>query len=130
MAYPHSYITRFFGMHRIKVPHLRKKVHFVVMQSVFHGSNPIHRMYDLKGSSVGRAASDKEKVGAAMQAGALLLRAAAFVPTCLHFNSCSATTSACTRTSTSSRTGSASSSGRGGGRRSSPRCVRAPGGGL
>lgn len=37
MAYPHSYITRFFGMHRIKLPHLRKKVHFVVMQVQYAG---------------------------------------------------------------------------------------------
>lgn len=61
MTHPHTYITRFYGMHRIKMPHLRKKVHFVVMQSVFYGDNDIHEMYDLKGSTVGRAATAKER---------------------------------------------------------------------
>jgi hypothetical protein len=61
MMYPNTYITRFYGMHRIKMPHIRRKIHFVVMQSVFYGDNEIHEMYDLKGSTVGRAATEKEK---------------------------------------------------------------------
>jgi hypothetical protein len=61
MTHPHTYITRFYGMHRIKMPHIRRKIHFVVMQSVFFGDNDIHEMYDLKGSTVGRAATEKEK---------------------------------------------------------------------
>jgi hypothetical protein len=61
MSNPHTYITRFYGMHRIKMPHLRRKIHFVVMQSVFHGDNEIHEMYDLKGSTVGRRATDRER---------------------------------------------------------------------
>jgi hypothetical protein len=61
MTHPHTYITRFYGMHRIKMPHLRRKIHFVVMQSVFYGDHDIHEMYDLKGSTVGRAATEKEK---------------------------------------------------------------------
>lgn len=63
MTYPHSYITRFFGMHRLKMPHLRRKIHFVVMQSVFASPDgrEVHEMYDLKGSSVGRSASEAEK---------------------------------------------------------------------
>jgi 1-phosphatidylinositol-4-phosphate 5-kinase len=48
MMFPGTYITRFYGMHRIKMPHVRKKIHFVVMQSVFYGDNEIHEMYDLK----------------------------------------------------------------------------------
>lgn len=63
MSYPHSYITRFFGMHRLKMPHLRRSVHFVVMQSVFASpeGREVHEMFDLKGSSVGRSASEKER---------------------------------------------------------------------
>lgn len=60
-AQPHTYITRFYGMHRIKMPHMRRAVHFVVMQSVFYGDKDVHTMYDLKGSTVGRAASAKER---------------------------------------------------------------------
>ena len=48
MASPHSYITRFFGLHRVKMHHLRKKLHFVVMQSVFYGDKEIHRIFDIK----------------------------------------------------------------------------------
>lgn len=48
MMYPDSYITRFLGMHRVKMHHLSRKLHFVVMQSVFSGDKEIHRIYDLK----------------------------------------------------------------------------------
>ncbi len=33
MNNPNTYITRFYGMHRIKMPHIRRKIHFVVMQA-------------------------------------------------------------------------------------------------
>lgn len=59
---PGTYLPRFYGMHRLKMKHLNKKVHFVVMHSVFDsGDLPIHEMYDLKGSTVGRAAKPEEK---------------------------------------------------------------------
>jgi 1-phosphatidylinositol-4-phosphate 5-kinase len=61
MSHPETYITRFYGMHRIKMPHLKKTIYFVVMQSVFYGRNEVHEMYDLKGSSVGRLATEKER---------------------------------------------------------------------
>nr|KYP63169.1 Phosphatidylinositol-4-phosphate 5-kinase 8 [Cajanus cajan] len=50
-------ITKFFGLHRIK---LRggKKVRFVVMGNVFCTELQIHRRYDLKGSSQGRYTSN------------------------------------------------------------------------
>lgn len=62
MRYPKTYITRFFGMHRVKMHHLHKKIHFVIMQSVFYGDNEIHEMYDLKGSTVGRKVSDEDRL--------------------------------------------------------------------
>ena len=61
MANPGTYITRFYGMHRITLPHVRRKLHFVVMASVWAGDRPVHEMYDLKGSTVGRAASEEER---------------------------------------------------------------------
>jgi hypothetical protein len=49
------------GMHRIKMYHLRRKVHFVVMTSVFDTPAQINTIYDLKGSLVGRSATAKER---------------------------------------------------------------------
>jgi hypothetical protein len=49
------------GMHRIKMYHLRRKVHFVVMTSVFDTPAQINTIYDLKGSLVGRSATQKER---------------------------------------------------------------------
>ncbi|RYR64605.1 hypothetical protein Ahy_A03g010680 isoform A [Arachis hypogaea] len=53
-------ITKFFGVHRIK---LRggKKVRFVVMGNMFCTELHIHRRYDLKGSSHGRF-TEKDKI--------------------------------------------------------------------
>jgi hypothetical protein len=48
-------------MHRIKMYHLRRKVHFVVMTSVFDTPAQINTIYDLKGSLIGRSASQKER---------------------------------------------------------------------
>ena len=41
--------------------HLRRKVHFVIMTSVFDTPAIINTIYDLKGSMVGREASEKER---------------------------------------------------------------------
>lgn len=46
-------ITKFFGLHRIKLKH-GKKVRFVVMGNMFCTELRIHRRYDLKGSTHGR----------------------------------------------------------------------------
>eukprot|EP01006_Ploeotia_vitrea_P034858 TRINITY_DN65807_c9_g3_i1.p1 TRINITY_DN65807_c9_g3~~TRINITY_DN65807_c9_g3_i1.p1 ORF type:complete len:146 (-),score=2.83 TRINITY_DN65807_c9_g3_i1:10-447(-) len=48
-------------MHRVKMYHLRRKVHFVIMSSVFNTIEEIHSIYDLKGSLSGRNATEKEK---------------------------------------------------------------------
>ena len=48
-------------MHRVKMYHLRRKLHFVVMRSVVDTACKIHTMYDLKGSLVGRQASAKDR---------------------------------------------------------------------
>jgi 1-phosphatidylinositol-4-phosphate 5-kinase len=48
---PNSLITQYYGLHRVKMPHLNRKIHFVVMNNIFHTPKPIHTMYDLKGAT-------------------------------------------------------------------------------
>ncbi|KAH7345374.1 SAICAR synthase-like protein [Rhizoctonia solani] len=50
---PHTLLSRFYGLHRVKLPHGRK-IHFVVMNNLFPAHLDIHETYDLKGSTVGR----------------------------------------------------------------------------
>ncbi|XP_078128140.1 phosphatidylinositol 4-phosphate 5-kinase-like protein 1 isoform X1 [Sander vitreus] len=51
--YPHSLLVKFLGVHRIKIPHRRKK-YFIVMQSVFYPDDRIIARYDIKGCEVSR----------------------------------------------------------------------------
>ncbi|KAI0686594.1 SAICAR synthase-like protein [Earliella scabrosa] len=50
---PHTLLSRFYGLHRVKLPHGRK-IHFVIMNNLFPAHKDIHETYDLKGSTVGR----------------------------------------------------------------------------
>ncbi|BGP08068.1 Phosphatidylinositol-4-phosphate 5-kinase [Rhodotorula toruloides] len=50
---PHTLLSRFYGLHRVKLPH-GKKIHFVIMNNLFPPHRDIHETYDLKGSSIGR----------------------------------------------------------------------------
>lgn len=58
---PSTQLVRILGMHRVKMYHIRRKVHFVIMTSVFDTPQEIHTIYDLKGSLIGRAAKKKER---------------------------------------------------------------------
>lgn len=58
---PHTFLVRIYGMHRVKMYHLQRKVHFVIMSSVFDTPEPINKIYDLKGSLVGRRASPEDR---------------------------------------------------------------------
>lgn len=58
---PNTLLVRILAMHRVKMYHLRRKVHFVIMSSVFDTPEEIHSIYDLKGSLIGRHATEKEK---------------------------------------------------------------------
>eukprot|EP01038_Epipyxis_sp_PR26KG_P010808 gene10808-14509_t len=58
---PHSTLVRILGMHRVKMYHLRRKVHFVIMTSVFDTPAKIDTIFDLKGSTVGRISSAKDR---------------------------------------------------------------------
>jgi 1-phosphatidylinositol-4-phosphate 5-kinase len=59
--HPDTMLVRIYAMHRVKMYHLHRKVHFVIMASVFDTPEQIHRIYDLKGSSLGRTASQHDR---------------------------------------------------------------------
>jgi 1-phosphatidylinositol-4-phosphate 5-kinase len=59
---PNSTLTHFYGMYRVKMNHLRRNVHFVIMKSVFNTDKRIDKVWDLKGSLVGRKAKEGESV--------------------------------------------------------------------
>lgn len=52
-ANPHTLLSRFYGLHRVKMPRGRK-IHFVIMNNLFPPHRDIHETYDLKGSAFGR----------------------------------------------------------------------------
>lgn len=52
-ANPHTLLSRFYGLHRVKLPRGRK-IHFVIMNNLFPPHRDIHETYDLKGSAFGR----------------------------------------------------------------------------
>eukprot|EP01025_Chloroclados_australasicus_P032684 TRINITY_DN3312_c1_g1_i2.p2 TRINITY_DN3312_c1_g1~~TRINITY_DN3312_c1_g1_i2.p2 ORF type:complete len:868 (-),score=148.82 TRINITY_DN3312_c1_g1_i2:719-3133(-) len=51
--YPHTLVTKFYGLHRI-TPGNGRTVRFVVMGNIFQTNLKLHRRYDLKGSTFGR----------------------------------------------------------------------------
>ncbi|ORY97448.1 hypothetical protein BCR43DRAFT_438695 [Syncephalastrum racemosum] len=55
---PDTLLCRYYGLHRVKLPHGRK-IHFVVMGNVFPPNKDIHETYDLKGSLVGRLLNEE-----------------------------------------------------------------------
>ena len=56
---PHTLLSRFYGLHRVKLPRGRK-IHFVIMNNLFPPHKDIHETYDLKGSTVGRLYPEEE----------------------------------------------------------------------
>ncbi|KAL6870668.1 hypothetical protein ACP4OV_014516 [Aristida adscensionis] len=54
-AFEHTLVTKFFGLHCVKLTGaIQKKVRFVIMGNLFCSNYAIHRRFDLKGSSHGR----------------------------------------------------------------------------
>ena len=50
---PHTLLSQFYGLHRVKLPG-RRKIHFVIMNNLFPSHRDVHEVYDLKGSTVSR----------------------------------------------------------------------------
>ncbi|TIB28357.1 hypothetical protein E3P86_03868 [Wallemia ichthyophaga] len=66
---PHTLLSRFYGLHRVKLPRGRK-IHFVIMNNLFPPHRDIHETYDLKGSAIGREYPEekaREKPGAVLK---------------------------------------------------------------
>jgi len=59
---PNTLVTKFLGMYRVKLYHLRRNVKFVVMKSVYDTDKFLHQLFDLKGSSLGREAKPGDAV--------------------------------------------------------------------
>jgi len=59
---PNTMLTKFLGMYRVKLYHLRRNVKFVIMNSVYYTEKPLHSFFDLKGSVTGRAAKPGQDV--------------------------------------------------------------------
>lgn len=47
MKNPHTLLSRFYGLHRVKLPRGRK-IHFLIMNNLFPPHRDIHETYDLK----------------------------------------------------------------------------------
>lgn len=62
VANPKSLLTRFLGMFRLKLHHLKAHMYFVVMGAVFNLRDKTELQFDLKGSSLGRSKKEGEKV--------------------------------------------------------------------
>lgn len=58
-ANPHTLLSRFYGLHRVKMPRGRK-IHFVIMNNLFPPHRDVHETYDLKGSAWGREYPEDE----------------------------------------------------------------------
>ncbi|KEG09574.1 putative phosphatidylinositol-4-phosphate 5-kinase-like [Trypanosoma grayi] len=57
---PFTLLPHFVGHHRLEIG--GEKMNIIIMQNVFATGNTIHEKYDLKGSTVGRFATDAEKM--------------------------------------------------------------------
>jgi len=62
---PESRLCKVYGLYRLSLNHSLKgmkgtKFYFIIMESVFYTAKFIHLIYDLKGSSYGRAATQKD----------------------------------------------------------------------
>ena len=61
--HPHTFLTHFYGLYRVCMPNAdNTRLHFVIMRSVFHTEKKIDRVWDLKGSTVGRKSEVGESV--------------------------------------------------------------------
>lgn len=59
---PNTLMTKYLGMYRVKMYHLRRNVKFVIMNSVYYTDKFLQAFYDLKGSVTGRDAKSGQDV--------------------------------------------------------------------
>jgi len=59
---PNTLMTKFLGMYRVKLYHLKRNVKFVVMKSVYDTDKYLHQLFDVKGSMTGRDAKPGDSV--------------------------------------------------------------------
>ncbi|XP_052187018.1 phosphatidylinositol 4-phosphate 5-kinase 6-like [Diospyros lotus] len=60
-SFENTLITKYFGLHCVKLTgSTQRKVRFVIMGNLFCTEYPIHRRFDLKGSSLGRTTDKAE----------------------------------------------------------------------
>ena len=59
---PNTLITKFLGMYRVKLYHLKRNVKFVVMKSVYDTDKILSQLFDVKGSITGRDARPGDAV--------------------------------------------------------------------
>ncbi|CCW68831.1 unnamed protein product [Phytomonas sp. Hart1] len=71
---PHTLLPRFFALLTMKWPKLGVTQRMILMQNVFKTRYYIHRLYDVKGSTVGRTALQPGKESTRTAYGALLLK--------------------------------------------------------
>ena len=60
-VYRDSLLIKIFGLYRIRKKSMSHPVYFMVMKNVFFTQKPIHLRFDLKGSTLGRKATEREK---------------------------------------------------------------------
>lgn len=60
--HPNTLITKFLGMYRVKLYHLKRNVKFVVMKSVYDTDKYLNQLFDVKGSTTGRDANPGDAV--------------------------------------------------------------------
>ncbi|XP_022146326.1 phosphatidylinositol 4-phosphate 5-kinase 6-like [Momordica charantia] len=58
--FKNTLVTKFYGLHCVKLSSTQKKVRFVIMGNLFCSEHSIHRRFDLKGSSLGRTTDKPE----------------------------------------------------------------------
>ncbi|KAL0491931.1 phosphatidylinositol phosphate kinase [Acrasis kona] len=61
MTNPNTLITRFYGLFSIKPKDNKNNVRFIIMNNVFDTKFFVEERYDLKGSTIGRTASENER---------------------------------------------------------------------
>ncbi|CAL0328810.1 unnamed protein product [Lupinus luteus] len=60
-AFENTLVTKFYGLHCVRLTGAsQKKVRFVIMENLFCSKYPIHRRFDLKGSTFGRSTDKPE----------------------------------------------------------------------